>query len=300
MRVVLSGASGLIGGMLRPFLIEHGHDVHVLVRRDPRPDAQEVFWDPGAGKIDAQALEGAEAVIHLSGQNVAVRWTSQRKQELIDSRVQSTRLLSETLARLSSRPKVLIAASAIGFYGERGDEIVTEDSPAGAGFFPDLCQAWEAASHPARDAGIRVVNFRIGVVLSAKGGALGKMLTPFRLGLGGRIGSGRQYLSWIASDDLLAAMYLCLTDDRFTGPVNAVGPAPATQKEFARTLARVLRRPAIFPLPAFMVRLLFGEMGRTLLLGSTRILPARLAEHNFRFKHTILEDALRFELQVTK
>jgi len=296
MRVILSGASGLIGGMLRRFLIDRGHDLTVLVRRDPPANAGEVFWDPSAGKINAAALEGAHAVIHLSGQNVAVRWTSERKRELVESRLKSTRLLAETLARLGAPPKVLLAASAIGFYGERGDETVTEDSPAGAGFFPDLCKEWEAAAIPARDAGIRLVNFRIGVVLSKQGGALAKMLTPFRFGLGGRIGSGKQYLSWIAPDDLLRAMYECLTDDRLNGPVNGVGPNPVTQREFARTLARVMRRPAIFPLPAAMVRLFFGDMGQTILLGSTRVLPARLLDRQFHFTHPTLEDALRNEL----
>lgn len=296
MRIVLSGGSGLIGGLLRPHLQSAGHEFISLVRHEPRNIA-EAQWDPQSGRIDAGKLKDVDAAIHFSGKNVAVRWNAKRKSELVQSRVESTRLLCKTLAELNPRPKTLIVASAIGFYGDRGDETLDEDSPPGVGFFPDLCKEWEAATEPARQAGIRVVNLRIGVVLSLHGGALQKMLLPFRLGLGGPIGSGRQYMSWIEAGDLVRAIEFALSNSTLTGPVNAVAPAPVRQREFAKTLGRVLHRPAILPMPAAVVRLLFGEMGQTVLLGGAQVLPKRLTDAGFTFRYPNLEGALRAQLK---
>ena len=295
MRIVLSGASGLIGGLLKPQLQSAGHELMSLVRHESRNES-EVQWDPQTDRIDASKLQGIDAAVHLSGKNVAVRWNEQRKAELIQSRVESTQLLCKTLAKLSPRPSTLIAASAIGFYGERGDEALDEDSPPGVGFFPELCQAWESATEPARDAGIRVVNLRIGVVLSIDGGALQKMLLPFRLGLGGPIGSGKQYMSWIEAGDLVRATVFALENENLAGPVNAVAPAQVRQREFAKTLAHVLHRPAILPMPAAAVRLLFGEMGQTLLLGGAKVFPKRLSDAGYSFQYSQLEDALRAQI----
>lgn len=295
MRIVLSGASGLIGGLLKPQLQSAGHELISLVRHEPRND-NEVQWDPHSGQVDSSKLKGTDAAIHLSGKNVAVRWNAERKAELIQSRVESTRLLCKTLAELNPRPKTLIAASAIGFYGNRGDETLNENSPPGEGFFPDLCKEWEAATQPAREAGIRVVNLRIGVVLSILGGALGKMLLPFRLGLGGPIGSGKQYMSWIEASDLIRAIVFALENPDLAGPVNAVAPAPVRQREFAKTLGRILHRPAILPMPATAVRLLFGEMGQTVLLGGAKVFPKRLREAGYSFQYSQLEDALRAQI----
>lgn len=295
MRIVLSGGSGLIGGLLKPQLQSAGHELISLVRHEPE-NSNEVQWDPQSGKIDTSKLQGIDAAIHLSGKNVAVRWNAKRKAELIQSRVESTRLLCTTLAKLSPRPKTLIAASAIGFYGDRGDEPLDEDSPPGVGFFPELCKEWEAATEPAREAGIRVVNLRIGVVLSTHGGALQKMFLPFRLGLGGPIGSGKQYMSWIEAGDLVQAIAFALENPNLAGPVNAVAPAPVRQREFAKTLAHLLRRPAILPMPAAAVRLLFGEMGHTVLLGGAKVFPKRLKEAGFSFQYSQLGDALRAQI----
>lgn len=295
MRIVLSGASGLIGGLLNPQLQAAGHQLISLVRHEPRNDS-EIKWDPDSGKIDAGKLQGIDAAIHLSGKNVAVRWNAKRKAELVQSRVESTRLLCRTLAELNPKPATLIAASAIGFYGDRGDEMLDENSPPGVGFFPDLCKEWEGATDPARDAGIRVVNLRIGVVLSIHGGALAKMLLPFRLGLGGPIGTGKQYMSWIEAGDLIRAIEFALSNSNLAGPVNAVAPEPVRQREFAKTLAHVLHRPAILPMPAAAVRFLFGEMGQTLLLGGAKVLPKRLSEAGYSFQYSHLEDALRAQI----
>jgi uncharacterized protein (TIGR01777 family) len=235
--------------------------------------------------------------VHLAGANItAGRWTASRKELIRSSRVDSTRLLCETLAGLEPRPSVLIAASAIGFYGDRGDAVMTEEHRAGSGFLAEVCRAWEDATSAAREAGIRVVNLRIGVVLAAAGGALAKMLTPFKLGLGGRLGTGRQYMSWIALDDLVGMIHHLLFADDLSGPVNAVAPNPVTNAEFTKALGRVLRRPTIFPVPVPIVRLAFGEMGRELLLAGARVEPAKVRESGFEFGHPRLEEALRHEL----
>jgi hypothetical protein len=252
-----------------------------------------VYWDPAAGDIDAPKLEGFAAVVHLAGEPIAGRWNAAKKRAIRESRVKSTRFLCETVARLSSRPRVLVAASASGYYGDRGDEVLREESGAGSSFLSQVCQEWEAATKPAAEGGIRVVNLRFGLVLSPAGGGLGKMLFAFKMGVGGKIGSGKQFLSWIAIDDLVHIILFATTAEALHGPVNAVAPNPVTNLVFTKTLGRVLRRPAIFPMPAFAVRLAFGEMGKELLLASARIEPARLLSAGYQFRFPELEGALR-------
>ena len=294
MKVLVSGSSGLVGSALVPSLTAGGHSVTRLVRSKPAPGAAEAYWSPGAGVVEQSALEGLEAVVHLAGENIAdQRWTSEKKARIRDSRVHGTRLLAETLAGLPQPPKVLVCASAIGYYGHRGEEVLREDARPGTGFLADVCQEWEAAAEPARQKGIRVVHLRIGVVLSAAGGALAKMLTPFKLGVGGKLGSGRQYMSWVSLDDLVGIIQFALTTDALAGRVNAVSPNPVTNLQFTRTLGRVLGRPTVLPLPAFAARLAFGEMADELLLASTRVEPARLLGAGYAFRHAELESALR-------
>jgi hypothetical protein len=295
LRVAVSGASGLIGSSLVPFLTAGGHDVLRLVR-GVRPGAGEVGWNPAGGDVDAKALEGLDAVVHLSGAPILGRWTPSRRERIRSSRVESTRLLATALAGLARRPQVLVCASAVGFYGDRGDEWVHESSPAGTGFLADVCRAWEAAAGPARAAGIRVVHARLGVVLSAAGGALAVQLPLFRLGLGGRVGSGRQFVSWIALDDVVGALHQLLFAEGIAGPVNLVAPEPVTQAELARTLARVLRRPCLLPVPASLLRAVAGEMAQALLLDGARASPRALLAAGFAFRTPDLEPALRAEL----
>jgi uncharacterized protein (TIGR01777 family) len=295
--VIVSGASGLIGSGLIPFLTEGGHSVERLVRGASRPGAPEISWDPTGGTVDRGRLEGVDAVVHLAGESVgAGRWTSQRREGIRRSRVEGTRTLCEALADLRTPPRVLLSASAVGFYGDRGEEDLTEESPAGKGFLADVCREWEAATRPAEEAGVRVVRLRIGIVLSRAGGALRRMLLPFQMGLGGPIGSGKQFMSWIVLDDVLAAIQHAIVKGSLSGPVNAVAPNPVRQAEFARTLARVLRRPAFLPLPAFAVRTMMGEMGQALLLDGARVLPRRLSESGFEFWRPDLDSALRAAL----
>jgi len=252
-----------------------------------------VYWNPTAGEIDAPKLEGFDAVVHLAGEPITGRWNATRKTAIRESRVKSTRLLCETLARLSKRPRVLVAASASGYYGDRGDEVLREESGAGSLFLSQVCQEWEAATKPAAERGIRVVNLRFGFILSRAGGGLAKMLPAFMMGAGGKIGSGKQYMSWIGIDDLLQIILFATTAETLSGPVNAVAPNPVTNLVFTETLGRVLGRPAIFPMPAFAVRLAFGEMGKELLLASARIEPARLLSAGYQFRFPELEGALR-------
>ncbi len=297
MNILVTGASGLIGSALVPILTAAGHDVTRLVRSPPQPGEKAVRWDPQAGTFEAHAFEGVEAVVHLAGENIAARWTPAQKAKIRDSRVQGTQVLSGMLARLTPPPKVLVCASAIGYYGDRGLEVISEDSAAGTGFLAEVCRAWEAAAEPARQQGIRVVHVRFGLVLSASGGALAKMLPPFRLGLGGVLGSGRQFISWIALDDAIGAIEHALVTDALLGPINAVTPQAVTNQEFTKTLGKVLGRPTILPLPAFAARLMFGEMADALLLASTRVQPAKLLASGYRFRYPELEGALRHLLQ---
>jgi len=295
-RIAVSGSSGLVGTRLCAILRERGHTVLRLVRRPPS-SADEIFWDPEAGRVDVAGLQGCDAVVHLAGENIAAgRWTADRKRRILESRVQGTRVLAEALASLRHPPSALLSASAIGYYGDRGSDPLDERSEHGAGFLCDVTHAWEAATTPAARARIRVVNLRIGVALASQGGALAKMLTPFRLGVGGVVGSGRQYMSWIALDDLVGAIHFALFTQTVRGPVNATAPRPVTNYEFAKTLGRVLRRPALVPLPSPMVRLRFGEMGEALLLGGARVVPATLQKEGFEFLYPELEGALRAEI----
>lgn len=293
MKVLISGASGLIGSSLTELLRASGDESTPLLRSAPEPGQQAVQWDPGAGILPLKELAGFDAVVHLAGENVASsRWTRARKEAIRRSRVEGTGLVSRALASLEHPPEVLVCASAVGYYGGRGDEELTEASQPGSGFLTEVVGQWEAAADPARSAGIRVVHLRFGTVLSPDGGALARMLLPFRLGLGGRVGSGRQYWSWISLADAVAATRFCLTAEDVAGPVNAVAPEPVTNAEFAHALGRVLKRPTIIPLPATLLRLLLGEMGQELLLSSARVRPQRLVAAGFQFAHTDVAAAL--------
>ena len=293
MRIAVTGASGLVGSALLSFLASNKHACTKLVRSSPT-GSDEVRWDPATGQIAAAAIEGFDAVIHLAGEPIAEgRWTSAKKSKIRDSRVDATKRLAEGLVKLNRPPGVLIAASAIGFYGNRGDEVLTEESAAGTGFLAEVCREWEKAAEPVVKAGIRVVNLRIGVVLSKFGGALPRMLLPFRMGVGGKIGSGKQYMSWIALDDLIGAAYHILTNNALSGPVNAVSPNPVTNLEFTKALGKVLSRPTLFPLPGVAARIALGEMADELLLASQRVKPARLIAGGFPFKFVEIESALR-------
>ncbi|HEX7998469.1 MAG TPA: TIGR01777 family oxidoreductase [Pyrinomonadaceae bacterium] len=290
MKILVTGASGLVGTALLPALKAAGHEVYRLVRSAADRAANGINWNPSEGTIDAASLEGMEAAIHLAGENIAEgRWTDEKKRRIRESRVKGTRLLSETLAGLEQKPHTLLSASATGFYGDRGDELLTEQSASGKDFLAEVCREWELATQPAAQSGMRVVNLRFGVILSAEGGALKKMLTPFKLGVGGKIGSGRQYMSWIGIDDAVGAILFALETETLRGPVNVVSPQPVTNLEFTKTLGRVLSRPTIFSVPEFAARLAFGEVADALLLSSTRVVPLRLKEAGYQFKYPELE-----------
>jgi hypothetical protein len=295
--VAVSGAGGVIGAALVSSLRASGHRAIPLVRRTPRPGEDALGWEPSSGALTPAGSAATDAVVHLAGESiVGLRWTAEKKRRIRESRVTATRLLVQSLTRLPRPPAVLISASGIGYYGSRGDGVVTEDSRQGTGFLADLARDWEAATATAIARGIRVVSLRIGVVLSAQGGALATMLTPFRLGLGGIVGDGAQWMSWIGLDDVIGAIHHILATDTLRGPVNAVAPAPVTNAEFTRTLGRVLGRPTLLPLPAFAARLALGEMADELLLTSQRVLPARLESSGYSFRHPTLEGALRAAL----
>ena len=293
MKILVSGSHGLIGSALVSLLAGRGHRIIRLVRRLPAPGPQEAGWDPQARTIDGRALEGLDAAIHLAGESVARgRWTAAKKARIRESRVESTRLLARTLAGLTRGPRVLICASAVGYYGHRGDEILVEESAAGQGFLAEVCLAWEAAAEAARQAGIRVVHLRTGLVLTPTGGALAALLPLFRLGLGGRFGSGRQWMSWITLDDEVEAIALALGRNTLQGPVNLVSPHPVTNQEFTKALARVLKRPAVLAVPGAALRAVIGEAAGEL-LGSQRAHPARLLAEGYTFRHPVLEAGLR-------
>ena len=295
MRVAVSGSTGLVGSEVVAALSAAGHEVARVVRRAPAPGEKAVRWDPEQGEVDAAGLEGLDAVVHLAGENIASgRWNAARKAAIRDSRVNGTRLLCGTLAGLARPPKTLVCASAIGYYGDRGEELLTEESPPGAGFLPEVCREWEAATEAAMRKGIRVVALRIGVVLSPRGGALSRMLPPFRAGLGGVFGNGRQYVSWVALDDLAGIVLHALQSGELRGPVNAVAPRPVTNREFTEALGKVLLRPTLLPVPAFALRLAVGrEMADALLLASARVVPRRLEETGYPFRFPELGAALR-------
>jgi len=298
-RILVSGASGPIGAALLPSLKSSGARVTRLARKGAKyaaADEQQIPWDPMEA-LSPEAVSGFDAVIHLAGESIVGRWTEEKKRAIRDSRVKGTVNLSRALAQAKQKPAVFISSSAIGYYGERGDEVLNEQSAPGRGFLADVCGEWEAATKPASDAGIRTVLIRTGVVLSPKGGALGKMLTPFKLGVGGRIGSGRQWMSWIDVEDMAGGIQFVLQNELVRGPVNMAAPHPATNAEFTKTLARVLSRPAIFPVPAIAVKLAFGEMGETALLGSQRVEPIRLLESGYKFRFSELEPSLRHVIE---
>ena len=293
-RVLVSGASGPIGGALLPALKASGVQVARLVRPQSGPvaqDEQSIPWNPEQ-PLAADAVSGYDAVIHLAGESIVGRWTPEKKARIRDSRVVGTRNLSLALAQAKDKPAVFICSSAIGYYGDRADELLNEKSSPGAGFLSAVCLEWESATHSAVEAGIRTVAIRTGVVLSPKGGALGKMLTPFRMGVGGRVGNGRQWMSWIDVQDMVGAILHIVKSDLLHGPVNMVAPKPVTNAEFTKTLAAVLSRPAIFPMPAPAVKLLFGEMGETVLLGSQRVEPTALVGSGYPFRFRSLQASL--------
>ena len=289
----MSGATGLIGGALAQRLTQGGHEVVPLVRRPPRPGERAIAWDPARGTIDRQALEGCDAVVNLAGESVFGRWTAAKKQRIRESRVAGTRLVSEAIAGLERPPRVLLAASAVGYYGDRGSAEVTEQSSAGDDFLAQVARDWEAATGPAARAGVRVANLRFAVVLSRSGGALATMLPAFRLGLGGRIGSGAQYFPWIALDDALGAIGHVLATDSLSGPVNIAAPQSVTQREFVGMLGRVLRRPAVLPVPSFALALVFGREAAAFMGSGQRVVPERLVAAGYRFQFGALEPALR-------
>lgn len=297
LEILVSGASGLIGSALEERLRAHGHNVRRLVRRPARsPD--EISWDPTRDLLHAQELEGLDAVVHLAGENVAGgRWTRARMSAIRDSRIQGTSLLATRLADLSRRPSVLVSASAIGIYGDRGDELLDERASRGQSFLARVCSEWEACAAPASTAGIRVVHPRIGLVLAAHGGALARMLTPFRLGVGGRLGTGRQWMSWISLEDVVSVLEAAVLDERLSGPINAVSPAPVRNDEFTRVLARTLGRPAFAHVPGAALRVVTGKLADELLLASLRVTPRALTELQFRFRHATLDDALKSVLR---
>jgi uncharacterized protein (TIGR01777 family) len=292
MKIIMTGSSGLIGSALTAALRGAGHPVTPLVRQAAAPPGA-ISWNPLAERMDAAPLAGTQAVIHLAGESLAEgRWTTAKKERMYCSRVQATDLLARTLTQLRPLPRVLLCASAVGYYGSRGDEVLSEEMPPGTGYAADLCRQWEAASAPAAAAGIRVVHMRLGIVLSAAGGALGKMLTPFRLGLGGKIGNGKQYMSWIALDDVVAAMIHLLAHSQLAGAVNLVAPQAVTNRQFTMALGHALHRPTLFFLPAFAARLAMGEMADELLLASARVAPTRLLADGFAYQYPELRPAL--------
>lgn len=297
MKILITGASGAVGSALRPFLTTGGHHVVSLVRGKTPVPGLELAWEPEAQMIPRAELEGFDAVIHLAGENVAGgRWTEARKARIRDSRVHGTTLLAEALSRLARPPKVFLSASAIGYYGDRGEDPITEESAPGDGFLAEVCRAWEESTTPARAAGIRTALLRIGVVLTPRHGALAQLLPVFKAGVGGRVGNGKQYMSWIALDDVLGAILRCLADPSIEGPVNLTAPHPVTNAELAATLGRVLSRPAFLPAPASAVKLAFGEMAKEAILAGAKVLPGALQKHGYTFRFPDLENTLRYLL----
>lgn len=297
-RILISGSSGFVGSALAQRLQADGHEVIRLVRSPPKEHEAAIQWNPAEQSIDASKLEGIDVIVHLAGENIAGRWTERKKRAIRESRVKGTRTLATAVASLAAKPQAFICASAVGYYGDRGDELLDETSSAGSGFLAEVVIEWENACEPARQGGVRVVNLRFGLILSPEGGALGQMLTPFKLGIAGVIGSGKQWWSWIALDDVIAVIDRALHDERMTGPINVVAPNPATNREFTKTLGSVLGRPTIAPMPAFAAKLAFGrEMAEETLLASTKVAPAKLREIGYEFQRPDLRQSLRGMLQ---
>lgn len=297
MKILITGASGLIGSTLRSSLEERGHKLLLASRKEPTKPNQ-IKWTIDHGFAEPERLEGVDAVVHLAGESIsALRWSEEKKRAIRDSRVFGTRSVVEAMAKMERKPKVFIAGSATGIYGDRGDEEMTETSRPGDTFLSEVCKEWEAESLKAEELGIRTVLLRTGIVLAKDGGALATMLTPFKLGVGGVVGSGRQYMSWVSLDDEVGAIVFALEHEEIHGPLNVVAPNPVTNQEFTKTLGDVLYRPTILPLPTFAVDLIFGEMGDALLLDSTRVVPKRLIDAGYEFKYTNLKPALENALK---
>lgn len=298
MKILITGASGLVGGELIPALEAKGNEIFWLSRSVPKR-SNDIQWDAYEGFEEAEfkKLNGIDAVVHLAGENVGENWSDEKKKRIRKSRIEGTRTLVDALKKSENPPKVFVSASAIGFYGNRDDEVLTENSEVGEGFFPELCAAWEAESKKAAEFGARVAMPRIGIVLSKDGGALEKMVTPFKFGVGGTVGSGDQWMSWIAIDDLVRMIVFALENEEVVGPFNATAPNPAQNSDFTNTLGKVLNRPTILPVPAFGVKLLFGEMGERLLLEGCRVLPKKIQDLGFEFEFPDLEDAIRHSLK---
>lgn len=295
MKVLVSGATGLIGGALRAALVERGDTVVTLTRSPEKVEGEAVGWDPMAGTLEAGALEGIDAVIHLAGENIAAgRWTEAHKAKVFDSRVKGTALIAENLARLAAtKPRVFVSASAIGIYGDRGSDELTEEASSGETYLAEVCVAWEEAAEAARNAGIRVVHPRIGIVLSPKGGALEKMLLPFKLGLGGKVGPGTQYMSWVSLEDVVGLLLFALDRDDLHGPLNVVAPNPVTNGAYTAALGQALRRPTLLPVPSVGLRWVLGEMADELLLLSARVLPKKAQDLGYPFRFSELEPYLK-------
>lgn len=292
MKFLVSGASGLVGSHLLKSLQDEGHEVLRLVRSGDS-NSQRIKWDPNQNVIEnSELMEGLDVVVHLSGENVVGLWTENKRKRIRESRINSTKLLVETFYKLKNPPKCFVCASAIGIYGDRGNEELTENSSPEKGFLSDICVDWEAEANKAAESGVRVVNLRIGVVLSKKGGALKMMLTPYKFGLGGVVGGGKQYWSWVSIEDISRIIKFVAVNEELSGAVNTVSPSPVTNKEFSDTLASVLERPAFLPVPSFIIKLLFGEFGEHALLASTRVIPKKLLDSGFEFKHKELNAAL--------
>jgi uncharacterized protein len=293
MKILISGSTGLVATHLMPRLLADGHEIVKLVRKSPK-SVDEIQWDAATGFSDSEVekLEGIDAVVHLAGDNVASgSWTDAKKRSIRESRIVGTRVLVENLARMKNPPKVFVSASAIGFYGNRGDEILSDDSPKGTGFFPEVCEAWETEAKKA-ESFARVVCLRIGVILTKDGGALEKMLTPFKLGVGGVVGSGKQFMPWIAIDDIVGIFKFAL-ENEISGSINTTAPNPVTNHDFTKALGNALNRPTFFPIPEFAIKLMFGEMGETLLLQGCRVVPKRIQELGYKFQFENIDDALK-------
>lgn len=293
MKILVTGSSGLVGSQLIPFLNSQGHEVVPLIR-NKNHGSDDIFWDPENEEIDFSSLNGFDAVVHLAGENIAnKRWSPEQKQKIKNSRVKGTKFLCESLSKLNKPPKVLISASAIGFYGNRPNEVLHEHSDHGHEFLSSTCQEWEEATRDAKAAEIRVVHARFGVILSTRGGAMSKLLLPFQLGAGGIIGDGKQYMSWVDIEDVVGAIYHAIQDEQISGPMNVTAPNPVTNHEFTKTLGKVLFRPTIFPMPAFAARLAFGEMADALLMSSSFVEPRTLQDNGYKFQYPDIESSLR-------
>jgi len=295
MKILLSGSSGLVGSELMNFLSDNGHQIFNLIRQEDSKNTTSIYWNYDNKIIDLKRLENIDCVIHLAGENIsAKRWSDKQKQKILDSRIKSTNFLIESLSKLDHKPHTFICASAVGFYGNRGEETLTEKSEKGIGFLSDVCAKWERCTDIVKESGMRVVNLRFGVIMSEKGGALKKMITPFNFGLGGKIGSGNQYISWISLEDTIRSINFCLHNEQINESINIVSPNPVTNNELTKTLGRYLKRPTFFPLPAFAAKIILGEMADELLLASTRVEPKILLLNEFEFKHNKIEDFLNF------